>query len=180
MTDFPQPGDAALARLRDLFADESAAMALTDETDKTPTAARPVTPGRLLAHLNGGETERDPEVEAALNANPALRAAQHRLLRALALVHVGAAMAASSDELPAREGGGCRIRFEASAAEAAQVYVIIELAEAATELVLVDRADHCHRFPLPPARGGIVQLIVDRQGELIRLLADPKTDVFLR
>ena len=83
-----------------------------------------------------------------------------------------------------RSGEGCKIRFERSHAAREQFYVIIELAAEAVrgpnQLMVCDSDDVCHQFPLPHARRGIIQFLMDGDSELSKLMQDSQTDVFLR
>ncbi len=62
--------------------------------------------------------------------------------------------------------------------------MIIELADgdapAPTRLFIVDAEDRCNAFPLPPSRGGVIQLLEDGGSALVRGLRDVQTEVFLR
>jgi hypothetical protein len=140
-----------------------------------------IAPSALFAYAQGGENE---DVEKALAKDLALRRIYRAMVEKSASYILPEAMAASSDDIVSREGKGCRIRMEPSRAEPNQVYVIIELSGdekvAPTTLVICDVESNCSRFPLPKVRDGVVQIIADRDADLVRLLSNPKTEAFIR
>ena len=121
-------------------------------------------------------------VERALAESPALRADLRRLLGKTAARRLPRLAAASSGPLSARDGEGCRIRFEASRAEPSQVYVIIELqdeeAPAPRSLIVCDDSGS-RKFALPPPHNGTVQVLVERDSDLIGALSDLGSEVYL-
>ena len=96
------------------------------------------------------------------------------------------ARAASSTLAPARHGDDCHIRIERSRAEPDQYFVLVEMAKESfaaplpTALIVCDSEDRCRRFPLPVARDGIAQIIADSDSDLMRLISDPSSKVYLR
>ncbi len=92
------------------------------------------------------------------------------------------ARAASSDELPPRDGQGCKIRFQPSQAEPSQVYVLIELDDSsmsAPTTLFVDGDETALRVSLPDARDGVIQLLEERYGDTVMALANPDNRVVL-
>lgn len=92
---------------------------------------------------------------------------------------------AQSAGATARRGDDCQIRIEQSRAEPDQYFVLVELAkglaaDAPTSLVVCDSDDRCRRFPLPAARDGVAQLIAEKESDLMRLISDPASKVYLR
>ncbi|MBT3536850.1 MAG: hypothetical protein HN478_23425, partial [Rhodospirillaceae bacterium] len=74
---------------------------------------------------------------------------------------------------------------EVSQAEADQFIIILELdggdgSLSPAALVLCDRDDRCHRFPLPGAHRGVIQFIVQADDPILPLLRDPGTEALLR
>ncbi len=70
------------------------------------------------------------------------------------------------------------------AAEPRQTYVIIELDDdpgtPRTTLFTCDAENRCLKSPLPEARDGVVQMLLDEDSELLRALLDIKTEIFIR
>lgn len=155
--------------LRDIFG----------ELQGTETLLRAASrPGRLTA--SALYAARDHELELA----PAARRVHSRMVADSARAVLPFARAASSGAA-ARRGDGCQIRIEQSRAEPDQYFVLVELAkglaaDAPTALVVCDSDDRCQRFPLPAARDGVAQLIADAGSDLMRLISDPSSKVYLR
>ena len=144
----------------------------------------PIAFGRLYAYATEAEGIGDPELAEALAGDPGLRAALRRLVEKTAILRLPWVAAASAGTIMSRDGEGCRIRFQRSRAEPRQTYVIIELDGAADArhrtLFACDPENRCAKFPLPEAREGVVQMLVDEDSELLRALLDIKTEIFIR
>jgi len=146
-------------------------------------SSRWVAASRLYAAARGTE---DSAVEGLLADNRAARAFQRRVMTASALYALPEARAASSGAPAARHGEGCKIRIERSRAEPDQFFVVVELsgeggvAVMPTSLIVCDSEDRCRRFPLPAVRDGIAQLIAEADSDLMRLIGDPTTRVYLQ
>ena len=153
-----------------------------NDDDSTPPGA--IAFSRLFGYADDPDPARDPELEQALARDPGLRADFRRLLERSARHRIPRLAAAAGSEITRRDGDGCRIRLEASLAEPDQTYVIIELADedapAPGRLFIVDAEDRCSAFPLPPSRGGVIQLLEDGGSDLVQGLRDVQTEVFLR
>jgi hypothetical protein len=177
MSDYKVPNDSELISVKQKFSE----LSQIDEFLAPSENQSAISPSVLFAYANGAE---NTNVERALGENPVLRRVYRKMLENAAVYYVPEAMAASSDNIVAREGKGCRIRMEPSRAEPNQVYVIIELSGnekvAPTTLVVCDVESNCSRFPLPKVREGVAQIIADRDADLVRLLSDPKTEAFIR
>ena len=177
------PEDESLDVMRELFA---AFMDLDDITKATAelTRRRRIALSRLYTYLTEPGSPEDPELERALEEDPALRADFRRLLEKTASSYLPQIAAASSGTVEWRDGPGCRIRFEASRAEPSQTYVIIELSDPETPIpnaLFVCYAEYrCVKFSLPPARDGIIQILLEQDSDLLAKLRDIKTEVFLR
>lgn len=175
MNTFDAPGRD---RLREIYAAIDSAAALL----------RPGQPVRR--HLGAAAVYAAAQSMEGLNeAGPAARRAHSLMVADGARAVLPFARAASthtaSTGAAARRGDGCQIRIEQSRAEPNQYFVLVELArtvaaEAPTSLVVCDQDDHCSRFPLPAARDGVAQLIADGDSELMRLISDPASKVYLR
>jgi hypothetical protein len=177
------PEDEGLDLLRELFV---AIMDLDDITKATaePFRRRSIALGRFYTYVTEPGGPEDPELERALEEDPALRADFRRLLEKTAASYLPQVAAASSGTVERREGQGCRIRFEASRAEPNQTYVIIELSDPETPMpgaLFVFYAEYrCVRFALPPAHDGVIQILLEQDSDLLAKLRDIKTEVFLR
>jgi hypothetical protein len=177
------PEDEGLDALRDLFV---AIMDLDDITKATtePFWRRRIALSRLYSFVTEPGAPEDPELDRALEKDPALRADFRRLLEKTAASYLPQVAAASSGTVERREGPGCRIRFEASRAEPSQTYVIIELSDPETPMpnaLFVCYAEYqCVKFVLPPARDGVIQILLEQDSDLLAKLRDIKTEVFLR
>ncbi|WP_135075468.1 hypothetical protein [Terasakiella sp. SH-1] len=140
-----------------------------------------ISPTRLYSFMRG---DVDDEVAAQLKVNLGLRRAYRNLLKSQAFFHVPEALAASTDEYPERHCDGCVVRLQVSRAQENQLYLIIELSDQRRNipftLSVFGSDESCEMLDLPDARNGVIQTIINRQSGLARLLADPKTEIFLR
>lgn len=131
----------------------------------------------VLGHADGA-------VQSELRSNLSLRRIYKSLLQQNAYFHIPEAIAASSEDFPERQCDGCVIRLQASRAESDQVYLIIEVADQRrdmpTTLSVFNEAGALEVLNLPAARNGVIQTIIDKNADLARLLADPKSETFLR
>jgi len=137
--------------------------------------------GRLYAHVLGGE---DGRVESLLKSDLAVRRTYRTLLQKSALVHMKQAVAASSQAYPERHAQGWRLRLQVSRAQSDQLYLILEMndqrGKVAQTLHMFGPDDTIVRLALPAARNGVIQTIIDKESDVARLLAEPKTEIFLR
>lgn len=126
----------------------------------------------------------DPMLEEKLEEDPALQTRFQALLERTAVYALPKLAAASTGEVTTREGRGYRIRLQPSQAESSQTYIIFELddaSQAAPRTVFVCRTGRPPlRHRLPDAIGGVVQLLVDAESDLLRGLRDLDAEVFLR
>lgn len=188
MNKYKTPDGKHLDLAKDAFADLSGVNELISGEpilgESGPAASVQVSPAMLNAHANGQGSQFDGKVKEALANNPQLRRIYRKFLDQGSAYYVPEAMAASSEAFLERSGKGCRIRMEQSRAQSEQVYVIVELEEAQggapSALVICDTDLSCTTFELPAFRGGIAQLIAERESELVKLLNNPKTEAFLR
>lgn len=161
-----------LVRLRDIFTEIRAADALLRSSDGKRLNAAAV----YAAAQNGGLAPGDHA--------RSVRRAHGRMIAEGARAALPFARAASSGAA-ARRGDGCQIRIEQSRAEPDQYFVLVELAKGLAgnepaSLVVCDGDDHCRRFPLPAARDGVAQIIADGDSDLMKLISDPASKVYLR
>ncbi|MDV7338353.1 hypothetical protein RYZ26_02010 [Terasakiella sp. A23] len=136
---------------------------------------------RVFAYVMGRE---DADVKQVLQSNLSIRRIYRTLLKQNAYFHIPQALAASSEDYPERHGDGCIIRLQASRAQEDQLYLIIELADQRRDmphtLSVFGAGDEMETLDLPAARNGVIQTIIDKNANLANLLADPKTETFLR
>ncbi|MDP2815795.1 MAG: hypothetical protein Q8O19_03860 [Rectinemataceae bacterium] len=134
--------------------------------------------------INGSSSQTMPtSLQRTLMNNPRVRRDFDRLLKRAAGWHCGRAAAASSGLLDEREGKGFRLRLLASRGVAGQVYILIELAPdtSAEPNVMVVRGalGECFRLSLPLSQAGSIQVLSKEETEIVRLLRDPKSEIFL-
>jgi hypothetical protein len=153
-----------------------------------PTAIQSVSRKRLSASAlyTAAANADSGMIEGALSDSRGARCFYRQVIADTARFALPLARAASSQLAPARFGDGCNIRIEQSRAEPNQYFVLVELARepqntpAPTALIVCDGDDRCSRFELPTARDGIAQFIADVDSDLMRLISDPASKVYLR
>jgi hypothetical protein len=183
MNDFPLPSGTHLERLRRTFAEIDGAEALLQAEDPRPAKLR-VAASALYAAAQATAPNRAAEL--VLSESRAARRLFRQSIVDTAAYALPEAKAASSGGPPARHGEGCRIRIERSRAEPDQFFVVVELIRqgaagtAPTSLIVCDSEDRCRRFPLPALRDGIAQFIAEADSDLMRLIGDPSTRVYLQ
>ncbi|MGE3335330.1 MAG: hypothetical protein AB7I36_16920 [Rhodospirillaceae bacterium] len=180
MNTFVRPEGPALARLRERFAEIEETEALLSQDRGGPSRRLPAS--RLYgAAINESN---DPSVDVALEESRGARGFYRRTVAASSLFSLPEARAASSGAVRARHGEGCRIRTEQSRAEPSQYFIVVEVTKndraAPTSLVVCDSEDRVRRFPLPAVRNGVAQMIAEAGSDLMRLIGDPTTKVFLK
>ena len=182
MERFDVSDEAALQRARADHAD--AALALELLAAAPVSAGQIVSPARLHAYAGRRREAVDLAIERQLRLNADMRALYRRFIGELSRYYTPAAMAAGTTEVPPRSGAGWRMTAERSQAEPDQFILVIELddaqAAAPEVLILCDRNQAFHYVEVPPARRGIIQMILDQEAEPIRLLRDPRTEAYLR
>ncbi|MBT3886652.1 MAG: hypothetical protein HOF70_17845 [Rhodospirillaceae bacterium] len=183
MTSYTITDDKQIDDAREIFGGLAAMNDVLEEATGTDNVAA-VAPADLYAFALGHAGPAASKVEAALKTSAPIRAAFHDLLSCASDFHVPRAMAAASDDIDVREGADCRISIQPSEAAPGQVYVIVELTQAGSHdpkvMHLMGAGDVYHRTELPEFYDGIAQLIVEVTSEIITLLQDPDTEVFLK
>ncbi|MEG3619699.1 hypothetical protein V5T82_14635 [Magnetovibrio sp. PR-2] len=143
-----------------------------------------VSPSRLWAYAQSQLSDGFEDVLHALDQNPDMRKAYGAMIRSAAMYSFPEAMAAAeADTLPERAGQGCKLSLKPSRAEQTQLYLIIELADTSKKpkaLVVSDKKDRTALLTLPQARDGIIQVIVEKNSDIVRLLKDPKSEAYLK
>lgn len=179
---FATPTGPRRALAERLFATIYGARQLRSGSYSPPDRLR-VPLSRLFDYATDVARDDDPEIAASLKSDPFLAQDLKRLLQQTAMRQLPRVAAASTALVPTREGAGCRIRLMPSKADPSQVYVVIEILDsgaAPPALFVCDAEDRCQRFPLPPAKDGVVQMLVAADSELVKALSDVKTEVFMR
>ena len=177
------------ARDRALICDAAGALLVLDELAPAAASEDAATDRRVTFHdvrgwLHDAESSAPPvRLRLALAADPRLRRDLDRLLERRAGWHVPRAAAASSGELERREGDGFQVRLQPSRAAANQIYVLITLTgerrRDPTTLVVRSAAGDYVKWTLPPQQSGVIQVLVDDAALGLRLLRDPKSELFL-
>lgn len=184
MREFATPTEAQKAEARQRFAQHELLDGLTEDAAAAGSDKTSVPLSRLYAIAANPGAAVPADVAEAMLGQPRLRSIYRDLLARTALFHIPEALAASTDDLPARAGEGCRIRFEESRAEPDQIYVIVELDNPAdtppSAIVFCDAENFCASLALTGWRDGIVQAIADRDSDILRLARDPKSTAYLR
>lgn len=179
MNVFARPQGLALERLRQSYS----------AIEETEVLLRPgAAPARVPASRLYAAAVKDADetaIDALLGESRNARAFYRRGVAASALYSLPQARAASSGAALARHGEGCKIRTERSRAEPDQFFVLVEIDKAdrqapPTSLVVCDSEDRVRRFPLPAVREGVAQMIAEADSDLLRLICDPTTKVYLR
>lgn len=172
-------------RRRDLVR-EAAGVFLVLDAAASPgrPADRPVTSRDLHRWLQeAGSALPPPHIRRALAADPRLRLDLDRLLQRMADWHGPRASAASSGQLETRAGDGFRIQMKPSRASSDQVYVLIALtgtlARTPTTLVIRSAAGDYIKWPLPRPQSGVIQVLTEETSDALRLLRDPKSELYL-
>jgi len=165
---------------------EAAGTLLVLDAVATPDegADRPVTCRDLYGWLQeSGSTAPPPRIRRALASDPRLRLDLDRLLQRTASWHGPRASAASSGQLETRTGDGFQIQMKSSRAAPDQVYVLIALTGALgrtpSTLVIRSAAGEYIKWPLPRAQAGVIQVLTDEASDVLRLLRDPRSELYL-
>jgi hypothetical protein len=180
MIDIPLAQGRAMDRARETFVE----MAVLD-TLRRPVGSGRARPSASALYAAATQDNRDAGLQGELARNPLARRVHAAMLAQAALFTFGSLRAASSSVRSERHGEGCHIRIERSRAEPDQFYVVVQLlrdppaGRTPASLILCDREDHCRHFPLPAMRNGVAQIIADADSDLMRLMDDPRTRVFL-
>lgn len=142
-----------------------------------------LSPTALWAHVTGAAEIPQARLAAALLENPGLRETLAGLL-ARAALSVGPRMAAAASDRPIDERGGDGFRLRLLPARGAvdQTWIMIALDRtepAPARLIVLPLIGPPHTVPLDPPVGGVVQLLAEAGSDLVRVLADPASTLFL-
>lgn len=177
-------------RQRSLIQETAAALLLLDgftspgDDMERRGVDRPVTFRDLRTWLQSPDSAVPPvRLQLALAANPRLRHDLDRLLLRSANWHGPRASAASSGRMDSRDGDGFRIRLKPSRAAADQVYVLITLtgerSRNPSTLVMRSILGDYVKWTLPSPQAGVIQILTDESADGLRLLRDPKSELYL-
>ena len=157
--------------------------ALTDP-DKASAESGQIGFADIYAFATNPARNMDNRMREALLRNPRLRRDLDKMIANAPVYHFRRVAAASSGGVESREGDGFKIRLKQSRAEATQTYVILELAEGAPKaptMLFVKGADETYvKHALSEPQGGIIQLLVESDSDLVKALRDVHTEVFIR
>ena len=120
---------------------------------------------------------------AGLAGDEKLQADFNALVDNLSTLQFPMVAAASSGDVEHREIPGARLTFKTSKADAAQLYVILELddpAKAPGMMFVRDPSGSLERVVLPEADDGRTQLLIDASSDLAKGLRDIHTEILLR
>jgi len=152
-------------------------------TPKDETSLKAVGFSELYDYAINPEMVPRDELLTALESNTQIRAGFERLLRNTARFRMPQVAAASTGDIDVREASGCRILFRNSRANDSQVYVILELndplAPSPTHLFICARDKAYRKLFLPVFQDGRIQLLVDRESDILQGLKDIETEVIL-
>jgi hypothetical protein len=151
---------------------------LSQDGDETLSERIPI---RMLYALADGEGELPmDDLNMALRAEPALRATYRRMLRTLTSHYFPAVRAAGTEWAPHREIAGCQIDL---GEDDGQLFVIIELSAEITQapksLTVINESGIGRRVALPEALRGVIHFPIVEDAELVMLLRDPGSEVYL-
>lgn len=145
---------------------------------------RPVSFRDLVLWTKGPPGNLPAVYKMALLNDQSLRRDFDRLLARTAEWRCERAAAASSGLLDIREGNGFRLRLKPSKGAEGQVYVLIEFLAGAPDpqplsLTVCGPEEACERIALPEFQDAVAQILCEEDSEVVRLLRNPKTEIFL-
>jgi len=182
VTRFKAPSAEALVEIRQEFA----AMGTYHDfvnADSDEEFVKEITMSDLYAYATGGVSYPNSAIEAALERAAGLRSAFRRMVLALPGYRFERAAAASAGGTLPRQTQGAEIKFSPSRAHDDRTYIIIELKSSVepipNSLAVFDSEDRAVRVSLPPPQDSIIQLLVRKDSDILRVLRDPDTDVVL-
>ncbi len=156
---------------------------LMDRSEAEP-AAGSIGFSDVFAFATDPRREMDNTLREALLRNPRLRRDLDRMLANRPVYRFRRVAAASSGEVDGREGDGFSIRLRSSRADPRHTFVNIELAagteKAPTMLFVCRNGDEYIKHFLPEPQGGVIQLLVETESDLVNALRDIQTEVFIR
>ena len=176
------PGPDEMPAVKDHFSGENDLRDMMSAlTEDRPAAL----PAHRLWRYASGQLPQDAELLAALHQDRKLSSDYNAMLKKLSWSWMPQVAAASTEEkLGLRETDHCAIRIEASRAEPDQVYVIIELKDQTVTppatLICSGPEGQLNSMELPAPQGGVIQLLLQADDDVLVALQDHATEVFLR
>ena len=179
MTNYPRPSETDLDELERMSAEITIADALMAlSRDSGPSQVLSIR--TLYLHASGEGHLADHDLESIYAAGPTFRAAYQRMLRAFSLFYFPSVRAAGTAWAPHREVAGCQIDLDE---DEGQLFVTVELphdlANAPTLLTVMGKSGVGKRVTLPEALRGVIHFPIVGDGELVSLLRDPDSEVYL-
>ena len=138
----------------------------------------------LVTWLKGPSAALPITYKQVLLADPSLRQDFDRLLSRTAEWRCERAAAASSGLLETRDGKGFRVRLKPSRGAKGQVYLLVEFTGEVPNtpprsMLVKSPEGECIIRSVPELQGGMAQILCAVDDELVRLMRDPKTEIFL-
>mgnify|MGYP004382447987 CR=1 FL=1 len=181
MNKFKLPEGRDLALIKTMFSELEMANEILQYKDETNSTRSSVSD--LLAYARGDLSQKQ-KIKEELLKYPSMRTALQSMISRTSVYCMPEAVAASSEIFPVRQIEGCQLRVEISHAETDQYYLIIEQVEGyhspLSEMNLFGNSGSHEKLSLPEARRGIIQLVIKAGDNVLDLLQDPKTRIFLR
>jgi hypothetical protein len=178
-------GAAGQRRAEEHFIAAGLADAIRETSQIGRPHARPVF-ADLYAWVTDPDHFLDPAQQAMIESDPTLRRTLALLVGRVGRLRAVAAAAASSGGLDERRGPGFNVRLTASRADAAQTYVTIEIdagvldaGEAPTLLLVMRGGFPIGKLALPEVSEGMIQLLENTDGDAVRGLRAPDTELVL-
>ena len=122
--------------------------------------------------------------QSALQSDESFRRGFRRLLDKVSMMRLPAVAAASSDQLELREAGGMSVQLTESAADSAQIYVIIERVDDSVEMpgviMIETAAGGFEKQVLPEPIDGVIQILLASDSAFLTALRDLEAVVYFR
>jgi hypothetical protein len=179
MTNYPRPSETDLGELERMSAESTMADALMAQSRESgPSKALSLR--TLYRHASGEGHLAEHDLESIYAAGPTFRAAYQRMLRAFSLFYFPSVRAAGTAWAPHREVAGCQIDLDE---DEGQLFVTVELprdlADVPRSLTILGKSGVGRRVTLPEALRGVIHFPIVGDDELIKLLRDPDSEVYL-
>jgi hypothetical protein len=179
MTNYPRPSEPELTELERMTGEDTISRALMSQ-DRDAKGPKPVGLHSLYVHASGDSHLAAHNLEAILAAGPTVRGAYQRMLRAFSLYYFPTVRAAGTEWAPHREVAGCQIDLDE---DDGQLFVTVELpsglADFPTSLTVISKSGVGRRVKLPESLRGVIHFPIVEDDELVTLLRDPDSEVYL-
>jgi len=175
---YPIPTEHEVNEMRQAFQEGQTVMQLLDADDAAPRIAA----SDLYAYAKG-DSDKSQVISEAMLKSPSMRCAYQSMVETTAVYLMPEAVAASSEEFPLRQAGGCQIRVEKSRAEDTQFYILITLPTERVKtpelMTIIEPNQASERLELPAPRRGLIQVSIDEGSGIPNMLRNPKTAIYL-